>query len=324
MKIAEMKISTRLAIGFSLVLCMLGLVVGLASWRLQGTSDAVRLMLDKAMAKERLAAEWAANTDVNSARIMTVGESTDPARQKQLRERIKKTGNRTSEIQNMLDSFEQDDEEKRLLAEIAAQQKIYIAARDEVFKEKAGSEENARRFVLSSLEPALNGYTASIHKLTAYQTASVTAMVEEITALTDKSQRLLMLLGALVASLGIAVSTLISRSIKSQLDGEPGHAVRIASRIAEGNLTGAIDTASAHGASPMHAMKTMQDAALAEQSAAASKSMEDQARNLAQAVSVFRIGSMPPGVTPVSGTLRPVRNMAARGASALPRAGNCE
>jgi methyl-accepting chemotaxis protein len=216
-------------------------------------------MVDKSMTKERLASEWAASTYANGARTITVAESNDEARQRQLRERIKETSEKISEIQKRLDAIDKNEEEKRILADIAAQRKIYIDARDQVFKEKAVNEENARRLIQTSLEPALSSYTATIGKLTAYQTASVAAMAEQITALSGKSQRLLMFLGALAAVLGIVVSTLISRSIKAQLGGEPDHAVTIANRIAEGNLTCDIDTKSAQGASLMHAMKAMQD-----------------------------------------------------------------
>ncbi|WP_325014333.1 methyl-accepting chemotaxis protein [Noviherbaspirillum sp.] len=259
MKLDRTTVGTRLAIGFSFSLLMLVLIVGFASLRLHGAKNAVERMVDEVMAKERLVAEWAASTNLNGARTIAVAESDDAARQEQVQKKIKETSARISAIQKQLDTFNQNAEEKPLFAEIAALRSAYIAARDEVFKEKRSSEENARRLVQSTLEPALNNYVAGIGKLTAYQAASITTMRNDIEDMASASQRLLIVSGALAMLFSIGVAAVIAGSIRHQLGGEPVKAKEIANAIAQGDLSVSVDVRPGDEDSLMYAIKQMRD-----------------------------------------------------------------
>ena len=259
MKLGDTTVGTRLAIGFSFALLMLGLTIGLATWQLQRARGAAEAMVNIVMAKERLVSEWAASTNINGARTIAVAESNDTARQEQVQKAIKATSGRISEIQKELDSFPKSDEEKPLFAHIAQLRTAYIAARDEVFAEKRNNEEKARALVQSRLEPALNEYVAAIRKLTAHQAASISTMRDEIKDIAVTSQRLLLALGLAAILLSIGVAYVIARSIKRQLGGEPAEAMMIANRIAKGDLAVVIDTKPGDTTSMMHSIKQMQE-----------------------------------------------------------------
>ncbi|HYD95358.1 MAG TPA: methyl-accepting chemotaxis protein [Noviherbaspirillum sp.] len=259
MRLSDTTIGTRLAIGFTVSLVMLGLIVGIAAWRLHGAKDAVEKMVDEVMAKERLVAEWAASTNVNGARTIAVAESSDPARQEQVQKKIKETSNRISEIQKELDQFEKNAEEAQLFADIAKLRAAYIAARDQVFKEKRSNEESAVRLVQSSLEPALFSYVAAISKLTSYQASLIAKMRNEMEDLVTASQRLLTILGVFSMLLSIAVAVVIARSIRAQLGGEPAQAKVIANAIAQGDLSIAVAVKAGDTDSLMYALKQMKD-----------------------------------------------------------------
>jgi methyl-accepting chemotaxis protein len=259
MNIADMKVGTRLVAGFSLGLVLLLLIAGIGSWRLQSISSAVAMMVNVAMQKERLFSEWAANTNVNGARTIAVAQSNDPARQKQVQAKIKETSARITAIQATLATFEKNAEESAMLAEVAGKRVIYIAAREEVLKERAIDEENARKLMQGKLEPALDDYVASIKKLSLYQAQSIAAIAAEMKERSAVSVRLLLSLGAVATLLGIAVALFITRSIKRQLGGEPSHAISIANRIATGDLTSSIDLQEGDRSSMLHAIKTMRE-----------------------------------------------------------------
>jgi methyl-accepting chemotaxis protein len=259
MKLADTSIGNRLAIGFSFTLLMLCLTVGLASWRLQGTRDAVEKMVNQTMLKERLVAEWAAATNINGARTIAVAESGDAARKEQVQKKIKETSARISEIQKQLESMDRSEEEKRLFGQIGQQRTAYVAAREAVFKEKEANEESARKLVQTTLEPALNTYVSSIGKLAESEMDAIAKMREEIVNMSAGSQRLLIALGILSTLLSIAVAFVIARSIRQQLGGEPAEAVASANRIAEGDLTARIDLRPGDATSLMHAIKQMQE-----------------------------------------------------------------
>ncbi|MBS0309069.1 MAG: MCP four helix bundle domain-containing protein [Proteobacteria bacterium] len=257
MKINELKVGTRLGVGFAIVLLLLTFIVGIGLWRLHSISAIVGTMVSKTLVKERLVTEWAASTDLNGARTMRVVDSSDAVIEKLIQSRIKETSARISAIQKQLDGMEKDVEEVRMFEEIAARRKAYIAVRDDVFKEKTVNEENARALSRRTLEPALADYVKSIDKVTDHQAELIAAMNARIVDMTGTSRLLFAALGGFAVLFGIAVATLISRSIVGQLGGEPHDAVLVASRIAAGDLTVDVQTRPGDQESLMYAMKTM-------------------------------------------------------------------
>ena len=258
MKLADTRVGTRLVAGFLFVLILLAIIVGIAWWRLQASSGVISTMMEDVLVKERLASEWAASTNSNGARTMILVETRDPERQKQIQAQIKQTSGRISEIQKRLEALAQGAEESGLFAKIAERRGAYLAARDRVFKEQAGNEDNARNLMRSSLEPALNDYVGTIGKMTAYHSARSTSMSEEILRLSRASQQQVLILGGLAVLLGLGIAFVISGSIRKQLGGEPAYAVKVAHRIAAGDLTSTIRATSGPEESLLNAMESMQ------------------------------------------------------------------
>lgn len=258
MKLADTRVSTRLVAGFLFVLILLAIIVGIAWWRLHASSGVISTMMDDVLVKERLASEWAASTNANGARTMLLVETVDPERQKQIQAQIKQTSSRISEIQKRLEALAEGAEESGLFAMIAERRSAYLAARDRVFKEQAVNEDNARKLMRSSLEPALNDYVATIGKMTAYHSARSTSMSEEIVRLSRASQQQVLMLGGLAVLLGLGIAFVIAGSIRKQLGGEPAYAVKVAHRIAAGDLTSPIRATSGAEESLLNAMEAMQ------------------------------------------------------------------
>jgi len=259
MNIATMKIGTKLLIGFISVLILLVMIAGIGSWRLQHINGTVGVMVDEVMQKERLFSAWAADTSVNGVRTLAAAESVNPARQEQLKEKIKVTSEEISQIQKKLEAFPKSEEETQLMAQIGEKRKVYIAARDAVFKEKTSNPDNALTLLQTQLEPALDDYVASIKKLSAYQANAIEQVTTETKGQTRTTAQLLPLLGVIGTILGIAVAVFVTRSIKKQLGGEPSYAVTTMNHIATGDLSLSIDTLNDDNASVLFAVKAMRD-----------------------------------------------------------------
>ncbi|WP_423199961.1 MULTISPECIES: methyl-accepting chemotaxis protein [unclassified Cupriavidus] len=259
MRLADTRVGTRLVAGFFFVLVLLALIVGIAWWRLQASSEVIATMMNDVLVKERLASEWAASTNANGARTMILVETTDPVREKQVQGQIKQTSARISEIQKTLESMAESREEREFFAMIAARRGAYLGARDRVFKEKAVNEAHVRELMHAGLEPALDDYVATIGKMTAYHSARSASMSADILRLSRQAQKQVLILGGLAILLGLAMAFVISRSIRRQLGGEPAYAVEVAHRIAAGDLTSTIQAAGgAAEESLLNAMAAMQ------------------------------------------------------------------
>jgi len=263
MKISDMKVGTRLGLGFSIVLFLLLIIVGIADWRLQKVNADVKLIVNDVSQKERLFSEWSSNTNLNGARTIAAMESSDSARQKHFDSLIKQTSARITEIQKALDGFQKNAEETRMLADIAQQRKNYLAVRDQVFSMKKNNPDDAGKLVDTMLEPALNSYVSSIRQLSDYQSKTIQQLAQETAQSSGTSQTMLIVLGLLASLLSISVALLITSSIKRQLGGEPDYAIRIADQIAAGNLSSRIDLQAYDQTSILHALKAMQESIVA-------------------------------------------------------------
>jgi methyl-accepting chemotaxis protein len=73
----------------------------------------------------------------------------------------------------------------------------------------------------------------------------------------SRTMMLMLVLGSAAAGIGLGV--LLTRSLTRQLGGEPAYAAAIAGRIAEGDLTVAVDLRQGDSGSMLFAMKTMRD-----------------------------------------------------------------
>ncbi|HEV7815359.1 MAG TPA: methyl-accepting chemotaxis protein [Janthinobacterium sp.] len=259
MKIQDVKVGTRLLLGFGLVLALLALIASVAALRLERSSESVTIMVDEVIQKERLFAEWAAATDLNGMRTMAAATLTDPAMLQQTQIRIKDTTARISVIQKQLGDFPKNAEETALLAQIGERRKVYIAAREAMLAEKKSDPAHVAALVQSSLEPALTGYVASIRKLSSYQAAALKDGAEGARTMSRNSTWLLLALSSGAILAGIAVALLLTRSIKRQLGGEPAYAVELANRIAAGDLGTDVELAAGDRASLLYAIKAMRD-----------------------------------------------------------------
>ncbi|MEB0138909.1 MULTISPECIES: methyl-accepting chemotaxis protein [unclassified Undibacterium] len=259
MHLSALKVSARLSLGFSLVLLLLLLIVGIAVLRLDTVNKEVEHIVNDMIKKENLFSEWSASTNLNGARTMLVVESNDPLRQQQVEALIKQTSARISEIQLALQAFDNNAEEKRLFMAIGAQRKIYLAARTRIFEEKKQQPDQVHILMSKQLEPALNDYVASIKTLSLYQSSAIEASSLAMLAQSHTAQMMLAVLGALAIALGSVIAILISKSIRQQLGGEPSYAIRLADQISAGNLNETIALRVDDEKSMLHALKSMRD-----------------------------------------------------------------
>ena len=260
MDFKNMKVGTRLGIGFGLVLVLLIMVALTGVLNLQAVDKLNQEMVKDVLVKQTLITEWRNLTEVNGARTMSVAENPDPAVQVRLDAPIKANSQRISEIQKSLAAMKKNDAETPMYAGITAARESYRAAREAVFKEKkTGSLDVAKKIAAERLEPTLAAYLDSLSKLTTYQTGLINTMSTDIQARFASGQQLSMMLGGLAIMIGALVAWLITRSLLKTLGGEPAEAALIAGRIANGDLSVPIRLKPDDRGSLLFAIKAMRD-----------------------------------------------------------------
>jgi methyl-accepting chemotaxis protein len=257
MNIKNLKIGTRLGMGFAVVLLFLGVIAGLGVWRLQSVGLATDMMAKEALVKERLAAEWLVATSTNSVRTFALVKSTDPDDQKYFQKSIAATSLGITEISKKLLDRLVTEEEKKLYEDSLLKRTAYIGFRTAALKLKAdGQAAQAVALVDGKLVPALEAYDASIKAMLSQQKTNIDNTVSSIDLLYRSGRTILISLTLAALALGGLLSWWLTVGITRPL----GRALQVAETVAAGNLTSQIEVTSKDETGQlMQALKDMND-----------------------------------------------------------------
>src|SRR5437762_14383757 len=129
MKLTNLRIGIRLALGFGLVLALLLAIVSISYLRLVHTGGE----LDALMAMEKrsqLADQWLNKTQLNISRIIAIAKAAgQPEIENYFTPQIKATSAEITEIQAQLEASAGGEASKALMANIAEKRSAYLANR---------------------------------------------------------------------------------------------------------------------------------------------------------------------------------------------------
>ncbi|SFN17992.1 methyl-accepting chemotaxis protein [Variovorax sp. OV329] len=235
----DWKIGTRLGAGFALMLALVVAVACVGVLRLQDVGDATNEMVRQALVKERLAATWLQNTNVNSVRTFALLKSNDAEVQEFLQKNMSKTSAQISETQKSIEALLNSPEELALAEDIKKKRADYIALRTGILKLKAeGKQAEANTVMASRLLPTLENYDGSIRAMLEYQQAQIDAKAVAIDGTYRSGRTVVMALAALAVALGAVLAWLLTRSVVEPIN----EALLIADTVASGDLSQDFET----------------------------------------------------------------------------------
>ena len=255
----DWKVRNRFAAGFGLVLALMLMVTAMGIWRLQTVAEATNAMMQMPLAKERLISDWYSNIATSITRITAIARSTDLSLATYFDGATNDAAKQALTLQNKVRLLLNTTEEQKLYGEIDTSRKAYLAAGANILTLRAeGKLFQARNAFEGSYLPSAAAYQNAITKLLLLQRQHIDRVASDIDATYHSSRIILLSLSALALLCGLAAAAVLSRSLLRQLGGEPSYAVRVADRIAAGDLTEAIRLDSHDHHSLMHAMEKMQ------------------------------------------------------------------
>ena len=241
MSIKNLKIGIRLALGFGVVLLLLGINSGFGMWHLQEVGDAADAMAKRALVKERIAAEWLVSTSTNSIRTFALVKSDDAADQQYFQKGIAQTSLGITDNSKKLFDLLDTTEEKALFEDGVAKRAIYVGLRSTIMKLKAeGQNAQVAQLTEEKLLPALSAYDASIKNMLLHQKATIDQTVTSIGALYRSGQFSMLVLSVIALGLGVLLSWRLTTGITRPLD----KALRVAQTVAAGDLSSRIEVTS--------------------------------------------------------------------------------
>jgi methyl-accepting chemotaxis protein len=249
MNLTNMKVGTRLGLGFSLVLFFLVAITVVGIKNMANIQDRLDNVVGVNNVVSRLVIDMRANVSdrITSLRILTL--MTDAADMEPEMKRIKEQAAKYEEAQKKLtDKFATDasPQEKALLAQIKEHEALAmpaIAKASELWL--ANNAEAATKVLIKEIRPPQKKWMEALDQLaTLEDKTSALAQTEAEQGFT-KARNTMMVLGLVAAALGVFAAVIITRGLLKQLGGEPDYTAKIASSIAHGDLSVSIDTTNA-------------------------------------------------------------------------------
>ncbi|MEH3024397.1 MAG: methyl-accepting chemotaxis protein [Pseudomonas oryzihabitans] len=253
----NLRVSTKLAIGFGVAVFMLLLTIGVAILNMEKMKDAADTMSQRNFPLTVQANTLSRNT-LDSGRLMRnllLQEHAD-ARAKTF-EDIKRVRAENAEILADLGRRVQSDEGKRKLNAIVESRQRLQDKYSEFFRLLDVDRAQARDFLLNVFAPNNNELIAAAGALNEHQAQRMAASSEEATAAFQDARNLMMVIGAVAVLISLLLGYLITRSLIRQLGGEPAYAAEVVQRVAKGDLTVEVKTREGDTTSMLASVRTM-------------------------------------------------------------------
>jgi methyl-accepting chemotaxis protein len=265
MNLSNMKVGTRLGLGFSLVLFFLVAVTTIGIYNMRLIQDRLDNVVGINNVVNRLVIDMRTNVAdrITSLRVLTLLSEPDDmapemkrvndlaqayaASQKKLSDKFASEASTTAQEKDLLRQIK--EHEAAAMPAIAKASEMWMG----------GKAEDATKVLIREIRPNQKKWMAALEALAALeekQTASAAAQAEG----EYKTARTMMLGFALFAVVvGLAAAIVITRKLIKQLGGEPDYTARIASSIAHGDLSISIDTTNADKGSLLMEVREMRN-----------------------------------------------------------------
>jgi methyl-accepting chemotaxis protein len=255
MRLNEMRVGTRLAGSFGIVLLLLATILAISIWQLDQTADASAEMMATPLAKERLLSEQLRSVAVGVTRGKAIAKSADATLEALFSDEAKASTARGNEIVKALEKFPVEPGERVLLDKFNAARAAYLAARDPMMAAKrAGNADEANRIYDTQFAVVGPAYIAALTEVLDFQRRTIDDMNAAIAADAESSELQLATLGAIAIVLGASFALLLTRSITRPL----AKAVAASNQFAQGDLTVSMDAIGRdEPAQLLHAMERM-------------------------------------------------------------------
>ncbi|MDN4035953.1 methyl-accepting chemotaxis protein [Massilia sp. YIM B02443] len=263
MNLNNMKVGTRLALGFALVLVLLVAVAVVGILRMAQIQDRLDHVVSVSNVSTGLVIEMRNNVSDRLASLRVLTLMTDPADMEPELAKFKEQTAKYTEAQNKLAGIftkYANDKEKTLLAQIKEHEATAmpaIARASELYL--ANNAMDATRVMIREVRPVQKKWTDALNQLAIQEEKQNAQSKVDAEAAFSNARNFMLTLLVIAVVMGAAAAWFITRSLIKQLGGEPGYTAKIAGSIAHGDLSIAIDTKESDRGSLLVEMKEMRN-----------------------------------------------------------------
>ena len=258
---SEMKVSTRLALGFGALVCLI-LIIGGSAWL---AMNSITHRLNEVIEDKVPKLEWIASINYNVLDIArglrnALLEAQDPAIMEKHITQVMEARKRIKETIEKLEPRLVQPEAKATMKRILEARSAFVEGQDTVIRLlRERKNEEARDFLLTEMRERQRLYAAATGELQKLQETLLHETGHAVQQEADQA-KLIMLVSLLVGVLAAGgIAWLIVRNLVNRLGGEPAYAADSVLAIAKGDLSASIVTRPGDTTSLLASLSVMQD-----------------------------------------------------------------
>ena len=254
----DMKVSTRLALGFGLAV-FLGIVIAVfATLRMKALAADLDTLANDRMVKVDKFTDVKDNANSVARAVRNLIIVHDPAAQQAEKNKIADVGAANAAILTELDAMITLPKAREMMDQLKAARPAYYAALSHVVElAETGREDEAGKFLLAEVRPRQDAIFKVLDDSRDYQHDLAMQLAAQARA--DASRDALVLLGLAlaIALVGGAIAWTIVRSLSRALGAEPAEVSAAVQRVADGDLSTPVVVREGDAASTMAAVERM-------------------------------------------------------------------
>jgi methyl-accepting chemotaxis protein len=254
MTLNNMKVGSRLALAFGLILLIMVSISAIGVWRLQGLAETTKRLATIDADQLQMPVQWRQSIDINWVRTRAAVLDADTSRMPMWQAEMDKSSDSSLVARKDLLAMIQSEEGKKLVADIDVARNAYRGPRITLLKKRQAGEDVSAALD-RELRPLAETYSNSILKLEQYQQKRYDASLAQAEDHARQGRFILIAGTVLALLLGAAAAFVLTRSITGPLC----QAASSARFIADGDLTQPIEsTGRDEAADLLQALKAMQ------------------------------------------------------------------
>ncbi|MFL9877077.1 methyl-accepting chemotaxis protein [Herbaspirillum rhizosphaerae] len=265
MNVAHLKVSTRLTVGFGVIIFFLVVIIAVALMKMASINEQLTSITDVNNVEVAHLSKMRGAVYEQSLIARNIALATDPVVISQNTELLKQQMAIYSDAEAKLDKMfselpETTDAEKKSIAIIKEQSAKAMPALTQILGlGAAGKAEEIKAVLAAGLSAQQMQRRTTLTELARFEDKLNSDAALDAKATYTHARNMMLVLGALAIIIGVAGGVLITRSLLRQLGGEPAYVSSLALSIAKGDLTTKIDVSGSRPDSLMMSMKSMND-----------------------------------------------------------------
>jgi len=254
----NLKVSSRLALGFGVVSVLLAAVVLMGIRSLAGLSANVDEMVTDKYPKVVVSYDTIGNIQeiAIAMRNIVLTDSQDATRRELAQ--IDESRNDQRKDVEKLENLVKSASGRQLLDAVLQQRQKYMTVQDQfIHLVNEGKRAEARDLLTAQIQPMQVAYIKAIEKLIEHQDVAMRQSGKEATEEYVATRNQLTSLGIAAVLLGVGMAFWITLGLTRMLGGEPAYAADLLKRIADGDLSGDVNLRRGDNDSMLHAVGQM-------------------------------------------------------------------